>query len=60
MVYFMKNMGIIPYLKDKLGFTSDDILKIYQNIVVADPQNMGFETSAQINWDHRTTERAKF
>ncbi|KHC59685.1 hypothetical protein MGE_04010 [Candida albicans P75010] len=59
-LFHEKYGGIIPYLKDKLGFTSDDILKIYQNIVVADPQNMGFETSAQINWDHRTTERAKF
>ena len=38
---FHENMGIIPYLKDKLGFTSDDILKIYQNIVVADPQKHG-------------------
>lgn len=42
-LFHEKYGGIIPYLKDKLGFTSDDILKIYQNIVVADPQNMGFE-----------------
>ncbi|EMG46408.1 hypothetical protein SBY92_002588 [Candida maltosa Xu316] len=59
--YFHDKYGsIVAYMKNKLDFTEEDILKIYQNIVVVDPQNVGFESSSTINWDHRTSSRAKF
>ncbi|RLV95154.1 hypothetical protein JA1_001227 [Spathaspora sp. JA1] len=58
---FLKKYGnITNYMKLKLGFSQADIMKIYENLVVVDPQNYGFEASSHINWDHRNMGKAKF
>ncbi|EGW32086.1 uncharacterized protein SPAPADRAFT_61167 [Spathaspora passalidarum NRRL Y-27907] len=58
---FMKKYGSITnYMKNKLHFSQEDIIKIYENLVVVDPQNFGFEASSHVNWDHRNMGKAKF
>ncbi|CAI5759765.1 unnamed protein product [Candida verbasci] len=59
-LFLKKYDNIINYFKNKLGFSQEDILKIYENIIVLDPQDFGFEVSSQINWDHRNYKTAKF
>ncbi|EER33855.1 conserved hypothetical protein [Candida tropicalis MYA-3404] len=59
-LFHQKYGNIVNYLKDKLGFSSSDIIKIYENLVIVDPQNIGFEVSSPVNWDHRTSSKAKF
>ncbi|KAG7663559.1 uncharacterized protein J8A68_002945 [[Candida] subhashii] len=59
-VFHEKYGNIVNYMKDKLGFSQQDIIKIYEHLVVVDPQNSGFENSTQVNWDHRNSGRAKF
>ncbi|RCK65865.1 hypothetical protein Cantr_01579 [Candida viswanathii] len=59
-LFHEKYGNIVEYLKNKLGFSSADIVKIYEHLVLADPQNIGFGVSSPINWDHRTSTKAKF
>ncbi|KAK6464545.1 protein-tyrosine phosphatase-like protein [Scheffersomyces coipomensis] len=51
--------SIINYLKEELGFSQEDIIKIYENLVVLDPQSIGFEVASSLNWDHRDAGRVK-
>ncbi|EDK45649.1 conserved hypothetical protein [Lodderomyces elongisporus NRRL YB-4239] len=51
---------IINYMRDKLGFNDEEIKQIYENLVVVDPQNYGFEVSSSLVWNHRNVGRAKF
>lgn len=59
-VFHGKYGNIVNYMKNKLGFSQEDIIKIYEHLVVVDPHNNGFENSLQVNWDHRNLGRAKF
>ncbi|KAK6456819.1 protein-tyrosine phosphatase-like protein [Scheffersomyces xylosifermentans] len=51
--------GILSYLKDELKFTDSQIRKIYENLIVVDPQNLGFEATGALNWDHRNAGKVK-
>ncbi|KAK6202785.1 protein-tyrosine phosphatase-like protein [Scheffersomyces amazonensis] len=51
--------GIINYMKDELQFSEQDIIKIYENLIIVDHLSIGFEVASTLNWDHRNTAKVK-
>lgn len=51
--------NIVKYMKTELGFTDSEIKRIYENLIIIDPQSRGFEVSGALNWDHRNLGRVK-
>ncbi|CAK9441753.1 uncharacterized protein LODBEIA_P56210 [Lodderomyces beijingensis] len=52
-LFHEKYGNIVKYMNENLGFSHDEIRQIYENIVVLDPNNFGFEISSKLNWNHR-------
>ncbi|KAI5961701.1 hypothetical protein KGF57_001635 [Candida theae] len=52
---FQETYGnIVRYMNEKLGFSHEEIRRIYENIVVVDSDNYGFDIFANAQWDHRS------
>lgn len=49
--------GILDYLKNQLGYSEDDILKIYKNLVTLGEE---FKTSSSICFEHGSLPMSKF
>lgn len=50
--------GIIRFIKDELKYSQEDIVKIYDNLVIVD-ENDGFETNSTLSWEHGNSDKAK-
>ncbi|EGV60373.1 hypothetical protein PSN45_001865 [Yamadazyma tenuis] len=46
--------GIVAYLKKAMGFTDDDILKVYENLMVVNTLGF-FKEDTFIEWSHRNS-----
>lgn len=58
-LFHSKYGNVVAYMKNKFGFTDDDISRIYSRLVVMDPQQDGFTTENHLKWTTRCTEKAK-
>ncbi|KAG5420190.1 hypothetical protein I9W82_002070 [Candida metapsilosis] len=46
--------NIVRYMNEKLGFSHDEIRQIYENIVIDDFDDYGFDINTNVQWDHRS------
>ncbi|MCH0629585.1 tyrosine-protein phosphatase [Kocuria palustris] len=58
-MFHQKYGGIVSYMRDKFGFTEDDIRQIHARLVITDPQQDGFTTENHLKWTARCNEKAK-
>lgn len=54
--------GILGYMKNELNFSDNDILKIYNNLIVLcdDDKLSGFTSKSRVEWSHMSDSKAKF